>query len=299
MPSKPASKESLEAKPPSRQRNSVLSERKTPLEFSHLEGSSEETDDEGIGNTHRLSFRRKGTSKPQPRPMKGGGRADSDSDDSPTFLPFATSPGRVSESVSRFQTQSPSATLRGGNTQYARPFSNRRGTMERVPQSDNQAQAQSRPPLQPQASEVNTTTTTTASSLSESFTSSGAPRSESPSQSQSQSQSRSQSQPSPANVQRGASEPRPGGSLSPQRAAELARAGFSPSPRRRAHRGAIRRDGQVSDGTGTPSIGSSFSDLDGKTQPLRLFRLLPFLPTLGFYDSSELFDFFSCIFEAD
>lgn len=57
---------------------------------------------------------------------------------------------------------------------------------------------------------------------------------------------------------------RPPGALSPRRAAELS----ALSPRRRA----LAREGS----DGTPSMGSSFSDLDGKA--LRLFTLYPGLP---------------------
>lgn len=237
-PSKPASKESLEAKPPSRQRNSLLAERNAYERGP--ESSASETED--IVNTRRLSFRRRGVSKPYLRPTKAGEDSESDSD-SPTFLPFAAGLGKESESRER---QSPSSTLRGGHDQFSRPLSNRRATMERIPQS-------TRPYLEPQTSTA--TTATSTSSMSESFTSSGAPRSESP-----------HSQTSPPNPSRGTSGLRPTGPLSPQRATELARVGLSPSPRR-TH-GATRRDDPTSDGTGTPSIGSSFSDLDGKSTNL-------------------------------
>ncbi|KAL9105646.1 MAG: hypothetical protein Q9227_009225 [Pyrenula ochraceoflavens] len=264
-PSKPASKESLAGKPP------VRSEQKS---LAHPEGGEEDADETTAADTsseeeapsqvgRRTSYRRRGSARPQPtiKPSKTEEEESSDSDDSPAFLPFASTVSRAPGPSAQVLSQSPSATLRGvvnDPSTSARPTSQRRATMERIPQAQANPQAGHERPRtlsRPDSGAIAAST----SSMSESFTSSGAPRSDSPSQSQTT---------SPANPSRGGAGQaaiRPPGPISPRRARELAAAGLSPSPRRRNHAHVVaQREGHGSDGTGTPSMGSSFSDLDGE-----------------------------------
>ena len=149
---------------------------------------------------------------------------DADDDDSPTFLPFAGSPAKARAPTS--EQADPSATLRGGfGTPRGpqRPGVPRRQTSERII-------LETRPTEQP-------STLTSSTSSASSGPAPPAPR-----------HRHNRSNPNLTNVQG-----RTPGLLSPRQAAALGAAGLSP-------RG---RPGTGKDGSdGTPSMGSSFSDLD-------------------------------------
>ncbi len=163
--------------------------------------------------------------KHQSSPSDEGGDGEDDEDSSP-FLPFAAE----SVASTHRQTPDPSATLRGGfgsPPRQARPTVPRRGTMERIPPSN----------VRPAIAQAQQQMTSSASSNS-SGPSTSAPTTRPPQASASR---------------RTETSSRPSVPLSPRRAAELAAAGLSP----------LRRPGSGRDGSdGSPSMGSSFSDLD-------------------------------------
>lgn len=167
---------------------------------------------------------------------------DEEEDDEPSFLPFANPPESKIRPSSSSQ-QDPSATLRGalnlqqGQTQ-ARPNLNRRTTSERIISSPTVE------PPTPVAPQRTRDPTSSASSLSSptrqsAGTNTRPPRTEAPPPIQSQSQS--QSQPNVARLE--TPNPNP---LSP--------------PHRALLQSSPRRQGPGSDTS--PSMGSSFSDLD-------------------------------------
>lgn len=163
--------------------------------------------------------------KLQPLQSDEGGDGEDD-DSSPLFLPFAAG----SSAGTHHQPLDPSATLRGGfgsPPRLTRPIISRRATMESTAPNNvrpNLAQAQQR---------MNSSASSTSSGPEPSAVASRPPQ--------------------PPASRRSDLSTRPAGPLSPRRAAELAATGLSP----------LRRPGSVRDGSeGSPSIGSSFSDLD-------------------------------------
>lgn len=151
---------------------------------------------------------------------------EEDDEDSSPFLPFAA----ASAASTQHQTQDPSATLRGGfgsPPRSTQPIVARRGTMERVPSTNVRAVV----------AEAQKQMTSSASSNSSGPGSSAPP-----------------ARPPPASgSRRPETSSRPSVPLSPRRATELAAAGLSP----------LRRPGSAREGSdGSPSMGSSFSDLD-------------------------------------
>jgi hypothetical protein len=154
-----------------------------------------------------------------------GGTGEDDDDSSP-FLPFAA----ASAISTHHQVSDPSATLRGGfgsPPRLTRPAAPRRGTMERI------APNNVRPAMAQAQQQMNSSASSTSSGPGPSAP---APR-----------------PPQPAGSRRTETSSRPAVPLSPRRAAELAAAGLSP----------LRRPGSGRDGSdGSPSMGSSFSDLD-------------------------------------
>ena len=155
---------------------------------------------------------------------EGEGEGDDDDEDLPAFLPFANASANTTRKTG--QHQDPSATLRGGfgSSNYPqRPTTHRSGTSERI------VTAPSRTVTQPQ------TLTSSASSASSGPTPTTATR-----------HRHTTSNPTNPTVQN-----RPPGPLSPHQAAALEAAGLSPR----------RRPGKEGS-DGTPSMGSSFSDLD-------------------------------------
>ena len=161
------------------------------------------------------------------QPSKAAG-IDEETEEDDDFLPFSNP---RAQSRNRASQQDPSATLR--LEPNPRPIAARRPTTERVPEQ---------PTKRPQPLARNTDATTASSSSAASSTSSAAPP-KAPARNQPQRQTGFHPRP---NV--------PLGPLSPRRTAELA----GVSPRRRPATG---REGSE----GTPSMGSSFSDLDGKS----------------------------------
>jgi hypothetical protein len=163
--------------------------------------------------------------KQESSPSDEGGDGEDDEDSSP-FLPFAAAPS----ASTHHQNQDPSATLRGGfgsPPRVARPTNPRRGTMERIPPSN----------IRPAMAQAQQQMTSSASSNS-SGPGASAPAFRPPQISE----SRRDETPSRSTAP-----------LSPRRAAELAAAGLSP----------LRRPGTGREGSdGSPSMGSSFSDLD-------------------------------------
>jgi hypothetical protein len=201
-----------------------------------VQKSSEDSDSEANVPTSNVSSRRVNPASTRHRPLAIGkprqARKDSspededeeDDEDTPLFLPFAnTSANPVSTPG---QHQDPSATLRGGfgsSNRPPKPSMHRRGTSERI------VTATSRAVTQPQ------TLTSSASSTSSGPTPTTATR-----------HRHTTSNPTNPKVQN-----RPPGPLSPHQAAALEAAGLSPR----------RRPGKEGS-DGTPSMGSSFSDLD-------------------------------------
>jgi hypothetical protein len=153
---------------------------------------------------------------------------DDDGDDSAPFLPFAAA--STDDSGNRDQGQDPSATLRGGlgsPDHLSRPKVQRRMTVERVGLSDTKA-------AMAQAQHQMNSSASSASSGPGPST-----RATRPAQ-------------SPASRRTGRSSGVEA-HISPRRAAELAAAGMSP----------LRRPGSGREGSdGSPSMGSSFSDLE-------------------------------------
>lgn len=148
---------------------------------------------------------------------------EEDEDDSP-FLPFANTSSNAANSSG--QHQDPSATLRGGfglQNHVQRPTAQRKGTSERI------VTATSRPATQPQI-----------------LTSSGSSASSGPTPTTTTRHRHTTSNPTNPSVQN-----RGPGPLSSHQAATLEAAGLSPR----------RRPGKEGS-DGTPSMGSSFSDLD-------------------------------------
>ena len=173
---------------------------------------------------------------------------DEDSDDSPTFLPFAS---KADAPASRNQREDPSATLRDApsstntpprtrahpSTLTAQGQSSRPTATTAIPKGKGKAQAQAQAEAQAQAQAQ-------APPL---------PRMESSASSNSSAAPPSSASATPAQQQQG----RRLDALSPRYRAELARL----SPRRRASGGT---GGGTQGSDGTPSMGSSFSDLDGE-----------------------------------
>ena len=148
---------------------------------------------------------------------------EEDDDDSP-FLPFANTSSNTANSPG--QHQDPSATLRGGvglQNHVQRPTTQRKGTSERI------VTATSRPATLPQI-----------------LTSSGSSASSGPTPTTTTRHRHTTSNPTNPSVQN-----RGSGPLSSHQAAALEAAGLSPR----------RRPGKEGS-DGTPSMGSSFSDLD-------------------------------------
>ena len=210
---------------------------------SATQKSSEDSDSEADVPTSILSSRRLNPASARHRssaigklrrPTKdsspedeGEGEGDDDDEDSPAFLPFADNSANTARNTG--QHQDPSATLRGGfgSSNYPqRPTAHSRGTSERI------ATAPSRAVTQPQ------TLTSSASSASSGPTPTTANRHRHTSS-------------NPINPTNPTVQNRPPGPLSPHRAAALEAAGLSPR----------RRPGKEGS-DGTPSMGSSFSDLD-------------------------------------
>lgn len=147
-------------------------------------------------------------------------------DDASPFLPFAATSG----ASIHHQNQDPSATLRGGfgsPPRATRPTAARRGTMERInPGNVKSSMAQAQQQMHSSASSA-----------------SSGPGTSVPASRPSQ----------PSGARHTDTSSRPAAPLGPRRAAELAAAGLSP----------LRRPGSGKDGSdGSPSMGSSFSDLD-------------------------------------
>ena len=176
----------------------------------------------------------------------GGDENDDDDDggvDSTPFLPFAAA---AATNLPRSQSsttahQDPGATLRGD---ILRPNTIRRTTSERVQSfQDPSAQGQKQPlinPLSTIASQSSPTSSTSSTSNPNPNPSAALP----PTTQQPSSSTRTNTNP-----------------LSPRQAAALNAAGLSPRLSRR-NGGNATTTGQTSDSTGTPSMGSSFSDLD-------------------------------------
>lgn len=148
-----------------------------------------------------------------------------DGDASP-FLPFAA----AQAASTHHHTQDPSATLRGGFGSPPRPDrlnAPRRGTIERIaPTNLRPAMAQAQQQMTSSASSNSSGPGTTAPAARP---------------------------PQLLGPRRSGTPSRPAAPLSPRRAAELAAAGLSP----------LRRPGSGREGSdGSPSMGSSFSDLD-------------------------------------
>jgi hypothetical protein len=163
--------------------------------------------------------------KHQSSPSDEGGDGEDDEDSSP-FLPFAA----ASAASTHHQTQDPSATLRGGfgsPPRTARPTAPRRGTMEQIPPTN----------VRPILAQAKQRMTSSASSNS------SGPGTSAP----------VVRPPQTLGSRRTETHSRPSVPLSPRRAAELAATGLSP----------LRRPGTGREGSdGSPSMGSSFSDLD-------------------------------------
>ena len=176
-------------------------------------------------NPSSARHRPQAVQKHQSPPSDEGDDGEDDGDSSP-FLPFAA----ATAASTHHQTQDPSATLRGGFGSPSRPTGPnfpRRGTMERIPP----------PNMRPAMVQAQQQMTSSASSNSSGpSTSAPAPR-----------------PPQMVGPRRSGTPSRPAPPLSPRRAAELAAAGLSP----------LRRPGNGREGSdGSPSMGSSFSDLD-------------------------------------
>ena len=207
---------------------------RSPKDMQQSSPSSSDQSEEEKPPKSTISRRRNPSSarhKPQPprklQPLHSDGGGDGeDDDDSSPFLPFAAG---LSAST-HHQALDPSATLRGGlgsPSRLARPSVPRRATMERV------APSNIRPSLAQIQQHMNSSESSTSSGPGPSA---AAPR-----------------PPQPPASRRTDASTRPAGSLGPRRAAELAAAGLSP----------LRRPGSARDGSdGSPSMGSSFSDLD-------------------------------------
>jgi hypothetical protein len=205
------------------------------LAKSALQKSPEDSDSEADVPTSNLSSRRLNPASARYRPSafskprqarKDSSPEDDDEDDegSPPFLPFANPSANPSSTPGHYP--DPSATLRGGfgsSNHPQKPATHRRGTSERI------ATAASRAVTQPQ------TLTSSASSASSGPTPTTATH-----------HRHTASNPAVPKVQT-----RPPGPLSPHQAAALEAAGLSPR----------RRPGKEGS-DGTPSMGSSFSDLD-------------------------------------
>lgn len=163
--------------------------------------------------------------KRQSSPSDEGGDGEDDGDSSP-FLPFAT----ASTGSTEHQLQDPSATLRGGlgsPPRGPRSTISRRGTMERIPP------ANMRPSMAQAQQQMNSSASSTSSGPGPSAPAACPPLQSGP--------------------RRNDMSSRPAAPLSPRRAAELAATGLSP----------LRRPGSGREGSdGSPSMGSSFSDLD-------------------------------------
>ncbi|KAF7512248.1 hypothetical protein GJ744_001816 [Endocarpon pusillum] len=208
---------------------------RSPKEMQLSSPSSSEQSENETASKPTVSNRlRPSSARNRPQPTRthqsshsdeGGDGEDEDEDDSSPFLPFAA----ASSASTHHQTQDPSATLRGGFGTPPRavmPTTTRRGTMERIPYTSVRPAV-----LVPQQM------TSSASSNS------SGPGSSAPAVRPSQ-----LSAPRHTNPPSSSATP-----LSPRRAAELAAAGLSP----------LRRPGSGREGSdGSPSMGSSFSDLD-------------------------------------
>ena len=195
--------------------------------------SSEHSENETASKPTVSSRLRPSSARNRPQPtrkhhpsLSDEGGDGEDEDDSSPFLPFAA----ASSASTHHQTQDPSATLRGGFGTPPRavvPTTTRRGTMERIPSTS----------VRPAVLVPQQQMTSSASSNS------SGPGSSAPA-----------ARPSQLSAPRHTNPPsRSATPLSPRRAAELAAAGLSP----------LRRPGNGREGSdGSPSMGSSFSDLD-------------------------------------
>jgi hypothetical protein len=204
---------------------------RSPKDLQLSSPSSSDQSDDGMPAKPTISRRLNPTAarhrpqplrKHQPSVSDEGGDGEDDDDSSP-FLPFAT----ASCASTHHASQDPSATLRGGfgsPPRPSRPAAARRGTMERV------APSHAKPAIAKQPM------TSSASSNSSGLGGPSVP---------------AVREPRPSESRR--NDTRPTIPISPRRAAELAAAGLSP----------LRRPGSAREGSdGTPSMGSSFSDLD-------------------------------------
>jgi hypothetical protein len=206
------------------------------LAKSALQKSSEDSDSEADIPASNLSSRRFNPASTRHRPStisktrqvrkesSPDDDDDEDDEDSPAFLPFASTSANPDNTAG--QRADPSATLRGGfssSNQPQKPIAHRRGTSERIV-----------PTTSPAAVEPKALTSSTSS------VSSG------PTPAATTWHLHTTSNQTNLKVQN-----KPPGLLSPHQAAALEAAGLSPR----------RRPGKEGS-DGTPSMGSSFSDLD-------------------------------------
>ena len=254
--------------PASKDQTSIMSQQSVDRPLSPAspplqESSSEQSTSEEDNDTDRNLKSRRHQPPPlhrrgnQPRPQsfiqtsqsEDGDEDDDGGSDSAPFLPFAAAALPKSQS-SKTRGQDPGATLRGDLHGSNRPTTIRRATSERLPPTTQRPQ-QVLTPTHPPSDQHGAAHRQPLSTIDSSATSS------------SSSNNNAAPRPFNASVSQNATPQRQRQSsataLSPRQTAALNAAGIT-SPR--IHRRANAGGGNASDGTGTPSMGSSFSDLD-------------------------------------